>query len=117
MPSPRPETLRDPLGDRPGGTVLACATRIDISVAGNDDNVEELGGLAAAELGGLAHDISLFGSPADRVGPVALCPRLTSGLPLSTSEARRRGQYLPQPGSVCITHSADPGPIKPDLQI
>ena len=31
---------------------------------------------------------SLVGSPADRVGPVALRPRLTSGLPLSTSEVR-----------------------------
>jgi hypothetical protein len=39
---------------------------------------------------------SLFGSPADRVGPVALRPRLTSGLPLSTGEDRRQYQYPPK---------------------
>ena len=33
----------------------------------------------------------LFGSSADRVGPVALRPRLASGLPLSTSESRWQG--------------------------
>jgi hypothetical protein len=69
-------------------------------------------GKRAGQLGGLAHEtFSLFGSPADLVGPVALRPRLTSSLPLSAGEACRRGQYLPQPGSVCITCSADPGSV------
>jgi hypothetical protein len=52
-------------------------------------------------------DLLRSGSSADRVGPVALRPRLTSGLPLSTSEARRRGQYPSQLGSVYITRLAD----------
>ena len=47
------------------------------------------------------------GSLADRVGPVALRPRLASGLPLSASEVRRRGQHPSTPGSVYISRSAD----------
>jgi hypothetical protein len=77
--------------------LLAHATRIDISIAGIGDTAEKFGGLA--------HDMFfLFGSPADRVGPVALRPRLTSGLPLSTSEAAGRTTISPTV-SVHITRS------------
>jgi hypothetical protein len=52
------------------------------------------------------------GSPADRVGPPRLgVPDSHRVCPFSTSEARRRGQYPPRPGSVYITRSADPGPV------
>ena len=51
-------------------------------------------------------DFLRFGSPADRVGPVVLRPRLASGLPLSTSETRWWGQYPHSWVVLCIARSA-----------
>jgi hypothetical protein len=56
----------------------------------------------------------LFGGPANRMGPVALRPRLTLGLLLSTSEARQRGQ--PSPTGVGVHHPfGGPRPGQPAL--